>query len=466
MSLCSRPEIFQDDSDGGQSALSPEDANENVRIPWIINPDPQCFARQLSFVVREAIVEAAWLPAVSRRGWGPGVHSVARAPMPRKSIHAFFNRIRPFRDFRSIVDRNIYVAAPETAVLALTDVVNSTEAVQAGQYKSVNFAGAAAISALANALDGLDFPFVFGGDGASAVLDEGEQDAIVHALATTAAFARDELGIDLRAAIVPVRDIRQAGFDVTIARYQLSPHVAIATLSGGGLRWADEQMKRDRYAVQPAASGAKPDLTGLSCRWKPIASRAGVIVSLVAQAAPGVPTARFGGAVSALLHLLEASGRSTKPMPEGGPEFGWPAPGLDLEVKAVHDGRDPKKVRRGLQLYTFLGWFLFKTRLRFGKFNPGHYRRVTGLNSDHQKFDDGLKMTLDCSAALADEIEVLLERERMAGTLNYGMHRQSEAIMTCIVPSVTKDDHIHFLDGAGGGYALAAAAMKRALADR
>ncbi len=32
--------------------------------------------------------------------------------------------------------------------------------------------------------------------------------------------------------------------------------------------------------------------------------------------------------------------------------------------------------------------------------------------------------------------------------------------MTCIVPSPFTDDHIHFLDGAGGGYALAAKSLK------
>jgi hypothetical protein len=33
-------------------------------------------------------------------------------------------------------------------------------------------------------------------------------------------------------------------------------------------------------------------------------------------------------------------------------------------------------------------------------------------------------------------------------------------MMTCIVPSVESDDHLHFLDGASGGYALAAKMMK------
>ena len=36
--------------------------------------------------------------------------------------------------------------------------------------------------------------------------------------------------------------------------------------------------------------------------------------------------------------------------------------------------------------------------------------------------------------------------------------------MTCIVPSYVSDDHVHFLDGAGGGYALAAQALKEKLA--
>ena len=38
--------------------------------------------------------------------------------------------------------------------------------------------------------------------------------------------------------------------------------------------------------------------------------------------------------------------------------------------------------------------------------------------------------------------------------------------MTCIVPSYVSDDHVHFLDGAGGGYALAAQALKEKLSAR
>ena len=36
-------------------------------------------------------------------------------------------------------------------------------------------------------------------------------------------------------------------------------------------------------------------------------------------------------------------------------------------------------------------------------------------------------------------------------------------MMTCIVPSAMKGDHVHFVDGAAGGYTQAAARMKSRL---
>ena len=38
--------------------------------------------------------------------------------------------------------------------------------------------------------------------------------------------------------------------------------------------------------------------------------------------------------------------------------------------------------------------------------------------------------------------------------------RQKEALMTCLVPSPMRDDHVHFVDGAARGYASAAIKLK------
>ena len=69
-------------------------------------------------------------------------------------------------------------------------------------------------------------------------------------------------------------------------------------------------------------------------------------------------------------------------------------------------------------------------------------------------------MTIDCRTATAYKLERLLAQAETAGIARFGMHRQSEALMTCIVPSIVTDDHLHFVDGAGGGYAMAAAQLK------
>ncbi|MBY5462369.1 DUF3095 family protein [Rhizobium leguminosarum] len=51
------------------------------------------------------------------------------------------------------------------------------------------------------------------------------------------------------------------------------------------------------------------------------------------------------------------------------------------------------------------------------------------------------------------------------GEINFGLHRQSHALMTCLVPSDRPDSHLHFLDGMGGGYARAAEMMEAGALD-
>lgn len=83
------------------------------------------------------------------------------------------------------------------------------------------------------------------------------------------------------------------------------------------------------------------------------------------------------------------------------------------------------------------------------------------MNTDFRKFDDGLKLTVDCDRETSGVLESLLERAHRDGTCFYGLHRQPDALMTCLVPSPFRDDHMHFVDGAGGGYVEAATRLKK-----
>lgn len=372
----------------------------------------------------------------------------------------FYTDIPVFDDFSRVVDDSVYRRMPEDWFIGLTDVVGSTKAIERGGYKSVNMAGAAAISAVINALGHQDFPFVFGGDGVSFAVPGEYHEKAADALARTARWVEEELDLALRAAMVPVSDIRSAGHDVRVARLGASPAVAFAMFSGHGVEWAEAEMKRDRFAVEVAAPGARPDLTGLSCRWKPVDNTLGCILSLIVGPADGADAGAYDRVVGQIIGLFDTGGRGGHPIPEQGPDFGWPPKGLNLEARAAATRGNRHREKFKIALISAIGWVLFRTGWKTKSFDPIHYRRMTGLNTDFRKFDDVLRMTVDCDTQTLAKAKALLETARADGTIRYGIYEQDAAIMTCIVPSIETDDHLHFLDGASGGYALAAKMMK------
>src|SRR3569833_2789107 len=79
----------------------------------------------------------------------------------------FYGRIPVFRGFARLMDPSLYSRLPDDWSIGIADVVESTKAIAQARYKAVNMAGASVIAAVTNALEGREFPFVFGGDGAS-----------------------------------------------------------------------------------------------------------------------------------------------------------------------------------------------------------------------------------------------------------------------------------------------------------
>jgi hypothetical protein len=379
----------------------------------------------------------------------------------RSADDRFYGSLPVFSAFAQLTDPAIYQAVPDGWVLGLADIVQSTAAIGAGRYKAVNTAAAAVIAAVANAVSHREFPFAFGGDGASFALPPEFAGAGREALAAVAAWVRDDLNMDMRVAVVPIAAVRAVGLEVRVARFAPSPDVSYAMFSGGGLAWAESQMKAGAYLVAPAETGVRPDLSGLSCRFDEIQAQRGVILSVIlVPRAEGDPKA-FRELVRGILALAENSADAGRPVPDGGPPPRWPPSGFELEVKALGaEGRSRLLTRLSLGARTLAAHLIFTTGLRVGGFDPALYRQQLVRNTDFRKFDDGLRMTLDCTPDLATRIEELLASGQASGIGRYGIHRQTAALITCFVPSPTRSDHVHFVDGATGGYAAAATALK------
>jgi hypothetical protein len=373
----------------------------------------------------------------------------------------FYASVPVFRSFHRLMEPTLYTPLPDDWTLGIADVVGSTKAIQENRYKAVNMAGAAVIAAVKNAIGGGDFPYVFGGDGASFAVPAPFLSLARDALAAVAAWVRDELDLALRIALVPVASVHAQGLDVRVTRFAPSPNVSYAIFSGGGLAWADAAMKRGEFALAPAAPGTRPDLAGLSCRFSPIASARGVILSLLILKTQGADPEAFRAAIEDVIALIENSPGMSTPVPQVGLSMPWPPTGVELEARTARSTWVPLFVRRyAITARTLLYYLILRYEVRVGRFVPAIYLRQVVENSDFRKFDDGLRMVLDCSPDFAATIEDRLLIAQSAGIIRYGLHRQDEALMTCFTPSVTEGNHVHFIDGAGGGYAAAATALK------
>lgn len=374
----------------------------------------------------------------------------------------YYESIRPFSDFSEVGEPTHYRAAPDDWLVAVCDVLRSTEAIGAGRYKAVNMAGASVIAAAMNTLGRQRFPFAFGGDGAVFAAPGEHRDALAAALAAVRDWADTSLGLKLRVALTPVSAIRAGGRDIRIARFAASPDVDYAMFDGGGVAWLEAEMKAGRTEQLPSTPGAEPDLSGLTCRWAPMDARRGVILSLIAApAGDGLEASdAFRPVMRRVLDMFAAEDRGASPVPASGPELRASEDAMRLEARAAAIDGDEAAALKAIKRESWIAKLLFMTGIPAGGLRPKRYRRELVANSDVRKFDDALKMTADCSAALADRVEEMLADAERDGLCRFGAHRQDQAIMTCLVPDYTRSDHMHFVDGASGGYAMAAARMK------
>jgi len=246
--------------------------------------------------------------------------------------HDFYEALPRVASFAQLTEPSVYSALPDDWVIGVADVVGSTQHIQAGQYKMVNMVGAAVISSQINAGHGKAFPFVFGGDGASFACEPKFAVESARILGVMKRWSKEEFGLTLRVAQVPLSEIRAAGQDVSVVRYQASEGVDYAMFNGGGLSWSEAQMKLGAYSVPTALPGALPDLTGLSCRWSNATAQNGSIVSVVVQPTPEAAPGAFSDIASQIVTVVERLNRGGHPLPAAGPGVRWPPPGLSVDA--------------------------------------------------------------------------------------------------------------------------------------
>ncbi|HEX4046908.1 MAG TPA: DUF3095 family protein [Elusimicrobiota bacterium] len=375
----------------------------------------------------------------------------------------FYAELPAFPNFSEVTGDKPFRPLPEDWKVIVADIQGSTEAIEAGRYKDVNTVGAAAVAAAQNAMDKRDFPFVFGGDGATLVVPPAAFDKVSGALDGVRALARDKFAMTLRVGAVDVAELYAEGAKVEVAKFELFAGRAIASFRGGGLSSAERKIKGDpaRYAV-PERAEHRSDLSGLSCRWKPIPSDRGVILSiLIGARAEAGSRAVYDKVLKRLEDVFNGDLFNANPVHLSTMSYRSVWENLAAEARCHRDAVSLAFLARAAEIVASV--LVFKWKVPPLVFDPKKYAESMSAHSDFRKFDDILRMVVDCSPAQAAAIRSFLDELRAKDEICFGLHESKAALMTCFVYDVKDGGHIHFIDGGDGGYALAAKQFKAQL---
>lgn len=380
----------------------------------------------------------------------------------------FYEELPAFTDFTKVSEEHAFVELPGDWVLLATDIVQSSDAVAEGYYKTVNMIAAATLATILNTAKGADLPFVFGGDGAMAGVPARLAAPASAALAGLRNMAREVAGLELRVGAFPVADLRASGAGLKVRKFQLSEGNHLAMFAGGGLELAEAMLKDpDRaapYIVPETDEAPPPPLDGLSCRWEPVFSERGFMVTVMLRPARGQAEelrAILADLDTRLGIALTGTDPDAAPVRRTNLRFRFPPGGLWREMRMIgwRRGRGRVLARALFESVVFLLAQL--TGRRIGPLVPDRYMEELRRNIDFRKFDDTLRLVLDLSGDQTAALQAYLDAEQEAGRLHYGMHVADSALITCLVFSLEKSRHIHFIDGADGGFTQAARAFKQ-----
>ena len=389
------------------------------------------------------------------------------------SLH-FYHDLPELASFDQAVESTGHREVPADWCVVIADVAASTQAIAGGRYKDVNTVGVACIAAVLNVQRSVRIPFVFGGDGATFAVPGELREAVMAALRQAQRLARESFGLSLRVGLVPVADLLARDLWVRVAKVRLSPQVLQSAFSGRGWNEA-ERLVKDAAAtgvlrVDENDGPCEGSFEGFECRWESVPSFQDHKLAILVAALSSGPTSDLQTYREVLASITQIYGEvpSYHPLRAQAMHLSFDAAQLSHEarVRASHLGLVARvRYRVGMMLQNLAGAYLFAAKKDTKAAPWSRYIADMVENSDFRKFDGMLRMVIDGSDAQYQALRASLDALHREGRLVYGLHPSREALLTCIVFS-HDGNHLHFVDGSDGGYAVAAGELKRQLALR
>jgi len=383
----------------------------------------------------------------------------------------FYSRLDSFSDFSAFTDQENYHYIPASWYVVITDIKGSTQAIKEGKYREVNALGAASIAALLNAVAPLDIPYVFGGDGATFCIPPGKKQAVESALLAAKQMAVGSFSLELRVGLVPVRDILDAGYRVMVGKYHPSAHYNQAMFLCSGLGYAEKLVKDPRtdnhYLLDENKVSADASFEGFECRWNQIPSAQEESVAILVRVLTQDEEAQIALYNEIYASILDIYGREDRHHPVHEDQLQLTLSPLKLMTELRIRTFNKLKLSKlaylmKLLLSVMAGMWLMKKGIETDSVDWGKYKSMLIHNTDYRKFDELLRLVISGTRTQRKQLQEYLDRLHMEKKIVFGIHASRYALMTCLVFNY-ENQHVHFLDAADGGYALAAQKMKHQL---
>ncbi len=362
----------------------------------------------------------------------------------------FFENLQPFTIELDLFNDKYYHKLPEDWFVIVSDIKNSSEAIIDGLYKNINVVAVASIIGSRNACKGMEIPFIFGGDGAFIFVPSEFKTDVEMGLSLTKQRALEEFNLEFRISIISMSKIVEKGGEIYIAKRKLSNTAVIAMAKGSGLNIAEElTKKRNEFEIAANKSFEYNAYEGFECNWDSIQSKKGEILTLIIQST--------NSDFSSYEQIYEQISKIA-------PHLSFVAQDKsNIQYSYANFFKETIMKYHGIPRYfnfIFKSIQMFYKTLKFrldGKSFVGLNDLST--NTDHLKFDNYLRMIIDVEPRQREKVLEYLTSLQDQGKIFFGYHINNEVLLTCYVRS--HKDHLHFVDGGSGGYALAAQKLKQ-----
>ena len=367
---------------------------------------------------------------------------------------SFYSDLQSFSQFEEIAEDQHYAPAPENWCIVVSTVVDPSALIENHRYRDVNTVGAATIVAVKNAIQDVDIPYVFGGDEAILLIPETRRDSVSRNLDALRQIARKRFQMEMRIAIVPIRDLLAEETSIEVAKLRMIGDQSVALLRGEGIPLAREMGKKSptNYEIENSHC-TSVDLEGLSCRWHEIPNQHGFILSLQVKARKENANRVYADLIAKLTSIFAGVLDDANPVNPSLMTY------RSTSELVVHEKRLVKPfsmswLKRHLEIFAAI--IIFKWRLipQF-LFRSDTYQSSMRSHADYRHFDNTFRMILDCTPQQVMELSEYLDNAHEREELYYGIHQSQTSLMTCFVQGLGTGEHVHFIDGGDGGYAMA-----------